>query len=570
MTCENTTPITGEPIYRDLVVIGGGAAGLAAAASAYDNGVRDIVILEREGATGGILKQCIHNGFGLHRFDEELAGPEYALREAARVAERNIEVRLNTMVLSLTDDRRVVAVSPDEGLVEYVAGAVVLAMGSRERTRGMLGIAGSRPAGVYTAGTAQQFTNLRGILPGREVVMLGSGDIGLIMARRLVYEGAHVKMVLNRSHFSGGLKRNIVQCLDDYGIPLRLSHTITRIHGRARLTGVDVARVDPATKKPIPGSEEFVPCDTLLLSVGLLPENELTRAAGIAMDRRSNGALVDETLSTSAPGIFSCGNVLHIHDLVDFVSEEGDRAGESAARYLAGAEGAAGSADVVRVVPGDGVGYVVPQVVHKDAQGQVTFRFRSRDVYKKATIAVVADGEMAKTFRRPIVLPAEMESVKLPVEAFAGASELKISLDAEQVGARADQAAAAEPAEQLPEGAVAHDLVCISCPVGCMIHAVEQDGKIVSVTGNTCRRGLKYAEGEVLDPQRMVTCLVDVEESAMPASVRTERTVPKRLIPDVLAELRRVTLTKPVRCGDVVFENVCGTGVNVVATKDVL
>ncbi|MBQ6453890.1 MAG: FAD-dependent oxidoreductase, partial [Coriobacteriales bacterium] len=269
------------PIHHDLVVIGGGAAGMAAACAAYDAGVRDIVILEREGATGGILKQCIHNGFGLHRFDEELTGPEYALREAARVAERGIKVQLDTTVLGFDENRLITAVSPSEGLQIIDAGAIVLAMGSRERTRGALGIAGSRPAGIYTAGTAQQFTNLRGKLPGREVVMLGSGDIGLIMARRLTYEGAHVKMVLNRSHFSGGLKRNIVQCLDDYGIPLRLSHTITAVHGRARLEGVDVAQVDPKTKKPIPGTEEFVPCDTLLLSVGLLPENELTRAAGI-------------------------------------------------------------------------------------------------------------------------------------------------------------------------------------------------------------------------------------------------------------------------------------------------
>lgn len=412
---------------RELVIIGGGAAGLAAASAAYDAGVRDIVILEREAATGGILKQCIHNGFGLQRFDEELTGPEYAAREYAAVRERGIQVLLETTVLSLDADRHVVAVSPTEGLIELEAGAVILAMGSRERTRGALNIAGTRPAGIYTAGAAQHMVNFEGVIPGKEIVMLGSGDIGLIMARRLTYEGAHVKMVLNRSHFSGGLKRNIVQCLDDYGIPLMLSHTITSIYGKKRLTGVGVSKVDPATKQPIPGSEELVPCDTLLLSVGLMPENELTRGAGIAIDRRSGGAVVDETLQTSAPGIFSAGNVLHVHDLVDFVSEEGETCGRNAAAYLAGTLPAV-QAVPTQVVPGAGVGAVVPQSVSANADGKVTFRFRSRDIYEHAIISVLADGKEIKHAKRQIVVPAEMESIVVPAADMVGATKLEISV----------------------------------------------------------------------------------------------------------------------------------------------
>jgi len=416
---------------KDLVIIGGGAAGLAAATAAWDAGVRDICILERESATGGILKQCIHNGFGLHRFDEELTGPEYAAREYAAVAERGIQVFLETTVLSLSADRRVVAVNPSDGLLEFEAGAVVLAMGSRERTRGALNIAGTRPAGVYTAGAAQHMVNLEGVIPGREIVMLGSGDIGLIMARRLTYEGAHVKMVLNRSHFSGGLKRNIVQCLDDYGIPLMLSHTITRIYGNERLTGVGVSKVDPATKKPIPGSEEFVPCDTLLLSVGLMPENELTRGAGITIDRRSSGALVDQALETSVPGVFSAGNVLHIHDLVDFVSEEGERAGRNAAAFLAGTLPAA-TEGCTQVVPGAGLSYVVPQRVSPRAQGDIRFRFRGRDIFRKATVTVYADGVEVRYARRPVILPAEMEDITVPAESCVGAEKIEIVISTKE------------------------------------------------------------------------------------------------------------------------------------------
>ena len=427
-----------------IAIIGGGAAGLAAAVAAYDAGVEDVVIFEREDATGGILKQCIHNGFGLHRFKEELTGPEYAARELAAAEMRGIEIEYEASVLSLSRDRVLSVVSPTLGMLEVHAKAVILAMGSRERTRGALRIPGARPAGVYTAGTAQHMINLEGIMPGKEIVMLGSGDIGLIVARRLAYEGAHVKMVLNRSHISSGWKRNIVQCLDDYGIPLRLLHTITSIHGTSRIEAVGVSQVDKETKAAIPGTEEIIPCDTLLLSVGLIPENELSRQAGVAIDRGSSGASVDETYQTTIPGIFSAGNVLHIHDLVDFVSEEGEGAGKAAAAFvLAGGEACGGDAseqvhdadDIVasaRVSAGSGVSYVVPQRVSAQAASKVLMRFRVRRIYKKASIVVLADGAEIKRFKRPVMVPAEMSEIRIDPALIAGRSAIEVRIEGEE------------------------------------------------------------------------------------------------------------------------------------------
>ena len=427
-----------------IAIIGGGAAGLAAAVAAYDAGVEDVVIFEREDATGGILKQCIHNGFGLHRFKEELTGPEYAARELAAAEMRGIEIEYEASVLSLSRDRVLSVVSPTLGMLEVHAKAVILAMGSRERTRGALRIPGARPAGVYTAGTAQHMINLEGIMPGKEIVMLGSGDIGLIVARRLAYEGAHVKMVLNRSHISSGLKRNIVQCLDDYGIPLRLLHTITSIHGTSRIEAVGVSQVDKETKAAIPGTEEIIPCDTLLLSVGLIPENELSRQAGVAIDRGSSGASVDETYQTTIPGIFSAGNVLHIHDLVDFVSEEGEGAGKAAAAFVLAGGGACGgdaseqvhdADDIVasaRVSAGSGVSYVVPQRVSAQAASKVLMRFRVRRIYKKASIVVRADGAEIKRFKRPVMVPAEMSEIRIDPALIAGRSAIEVRIEGEE------------------------------------------------------------------------------------------------------------------------------------------
>lgn len=436
----------------DIAVIGGGAAGLAAATAAYDSGVSNVVVFDREEAPGGILKQCIHNGFGLHRFKEELTGPEYAAREFAALTQRGIAYVPEATVFqmeSVSEGTRLSVLSPINGFEQVLAHAVVLAMGSRERTRGALRIPGTRPAGIYTAGAAQHLINLQGIMPGKEVVMLGSGDIGLIVARRLAYEGAHVKAVFNRSHISSGLRRNIVQCLDDYGIPLKLLHTVTSIYGSRRLEAVGVSEVDKATKRAIPGTEQIIPCDTLLLAVGLIPENDLARQAGVTLDPKSHGALVDERYQTSLPGVFSCGNVLHIHDLVDFVSEEGEAAGRAAAAYLGAPSSdapAAPAADTTEVLPGAGVSYVVPQRLSAQPNGKIPLRFRVRDVYRDLTICVSADGREVKRFRRAVAVPAEMQTVRLDGALLAGARTVEVSVNAQHEPAVQHDAPSKQPA----------------------------------------------------------------------------------------------------------------------------
>jgi len=387
----------------DVVVVGAGPAGLAAAIAAKENGAEDVVVIDREERPGGILRQCIHNGFGLHVFGEELTGPEYAARFIDRANALGVRFLTETMVLSITADRVVTAVGPEMGLINIEAGAVVLAMGCRERSAGALMIPGSRPSGVLTAGTAQRFVNIEGYMPGREVVILGSGDIGLIMARRMTLEGAHVKMVLELMPYSGGLTRNIVQCLDDFNIPLKLSHTVTRLHGRKRLTGVTVAAVDESGV-PIKETEEFVPCDTLLLSVGLIPENELSREAGVEIDPATNGPVVDSRLQTSVPGIFACGNVVQVHDLVDFVTEEATRAGRAAAQFLREKSECGGW----KTKPGRGVRYVVPQTLCDDGEDKTLF-FRVNGIYRDCvTMARCGDKVVARR-KRPICVPGEME-----------------------------------------------------------------------------------------------------------------------------------------------------------------
>jgi NADPH-dependent 2,4-dienoyl-CoA reductase/sulfur reductase-like enzyme len=391
----------------DIAIIGGGPAGLAAALAAKEAGVEDILILERESHLGGILNQCIHNGFGLHRFKEELTGPEYAHRFVAKVQEAAIPYLTEAMVLSITADKEIYAIHPHEGLLRIHAKAIILAMGCRERPRGAILIPGGRPAGVYTAGMAQKLVNMQGYMPGREIVILGSGDIGLIMARRLTWEGAHVKMVCEIMPYSSGLARNVHQCLRDNDIPLRLSHTVTAIHGRERVEAVTVSQVDE-NLKPIPGTEERVSCDCLLLSVGLIPENELSREIGIEMDAVTGGAVVDEGRQTSVPGVYACGNVLHVHDLVDYVSEEAEIAAISAAAYVKGTRAERAS---VPVKPGNGIRYVLPQRIAGTAPFEVYFR--SRDVYRGGRVEVMA-GDTAVKSRKVIKLaPGEMERIRL-------------------------------------------------------------------------------------------------------------------------------------------------------------
>lgn len=407
----------------DLVIIGGGPAGMSAAIAAYNKGIRDILILERDASLGGILQQCIHNGFGLHKFGEELTGPEYALRYAEQIKKLGINYKLNTMVLDVTDEKVITATNSEDGVFEIKAKAVILAMGCRERAKGALNIAGFRPAGIYSAGTAQKLVNLEGYMPGKSVVILGSGDIGLIMARRMTLEGAKVKAVCELMPYSGGLARNIEQCLNDFDIPLKLSHTVVKIHGKDRVTGVTIAKVDE-NRKVIRGTEEFIECDTLLLSVGLIPENELSKGAHIDLDRITNGATVDQDRQTSTEGIFACGNVLHVHDLVDFVSDEAEIAGQSAADYINDIN----EEKINITIKTDGkIRYTVPQKITKNKD--VTVFFRVSDVFRNVKISVYNGDEIIYSKKKMKVAPGEMESVKLKSESFCDCHQLEFRLE---------------------------------------------------------------------------------------------------------------------------------------------
>ena len=420
-----------ERTNMELVIVGGGPARMAAAVAAYEAGIRDLVILEREDSLGGILKQCIHNGFGLHRFGEELTGPEYAYRYEKQVRELNIPFMTDTMVIDIDENKTVTAMNKEKGIFFIDAKAIILAMGCRERPRGALNTPGTRPAGVYTAGTAQKYVNMKGYMPGKEVVILGSGDIGLIMARRMTLEGAKVHAVCELMPYSGGLARNIEQCLNDFGIPLRLSHTVVDIHGKDRLTGVTIAKVDE-NRRPIPETREYIPCDTLLLSCGLIPENELTRGAGITLDRVTNGAVVDGGRETEIEGIFACGNVLHVHDLVDFVSEEAVIAGEAAAEYI---KGRPEKKAPISITTDGKIRYTVPQRI--TAEKDTTVYFRVADVFMDKRI-VVKSGDKVLVDKKKIKLaPGEMESVLLTADMISSVESGEISFSLLDKGGKA-------------------------------------------------------------------------------------------------------------------------------------
>lgn len=416
----------------DIVIVGGGPAGLAAAVSAKKNGAESILVLERDKELGGILNQCIHNGFGLHTFKEELTGPEYAGRFIEQLMEADIEYKLNTMVMDISEQKVVIAMNREEGLFEIQAKAVILAMGCRERSRGALNIPGYRPAGIYSAGTAQRLVNMEGYMPGREVVILGSGDIGLIMARRMTLEGAKVKVVAELLPYSGGLKRNIVQCLDDFGIPLKLSHTVVDIDGKERVKGITLAQVDE-NRRPIPGTEEYYSCDTLLLSCGLIPENEISTGLGVEMNPVTSGPSVNECLETNVEGVFACGNVLHVHDLVDFVSQEASAAGKHAAEYvLNNGHGTQGGKDIP-IVATQGARYTVPKTINPLRMDEKhTVRFRVGDVYKNCYVSVYLNDERVIHRKRPVVAPGEMEEVVLSKEqlsAYPDLSQITVKIE---------------------------------------------------------------------------------------------------------------------------------------------
>lgn len=396
----------------DLAVVGGGPAGMAAALKAREEGIEKIIILERADTLGGILEQCIHTGFGLHYFGEELSGPEYAGRFIKKVSETDIDVKVDTMVLDISDDNVVTACNKEDGLLTIKAKAIVLAMGCRERPRGALSIAGCRASGIMTAGTAQKYVNIDGYMPGKTVVILGSGDIGLIMARRMTLEGAKVKAVCELMPYSGGLTRNIVQCLEDFDIPLRLSCTVVSTHGKDRLEGVTVANVDEHLK-PIPSTEEYIPCDTLMLSVGLIPENELSKNAGIELDRITNGPSVDEYRETLHKGVFACGNVLQVHDLVDYVTEESQIAGEGAAKFIKGEKK---SGDYINTQGTNGVRYIVPQRINKETDKDVKLYFRVGQVFKNVKLVVKCGDEVIMSKNKKKMTPGEMENVLIKLD----------------------------------------------------------------------------------------------------------------------------------------------------------
>ena len=406
----------------ELVIIGGGPAGMSAAVAAYEKGIRDILILERDEKLGGILQQCIHNGFGLHRFGEELTGPEYAWKYEKKVCELNIPFKLNTMVLNISDDKVITATNSEDGIFTIKAKAIILAMGCRERSRGALNIAGTRPAGIYSAGTAQKFVNIKGYMPGKKVVILGSGDIGLIMARRMTLEGAEVMAVCELMPYSGGLARNIEQCLNDFNIPLKLNHTVVEVHGKERLSGVTIAKVD-RNRKPIDSTRKYIECDTLLLSVGLIPENELSKGADIELSRITNGAVVDQDRQTSVGGVFACGNVLHVHDLVDYVSEESEIAGNAAADYIKGV-----NEDTVSIpITTDGrIRYTVPQRITR--KKELTVYFRVSDVFRNVKINVKSGNKIILSRKKQKSAPGEMESIKLTAEMLDGVDSLYFEL----------------------------------------------------------------------------------------------------------------------------------------------
>lgn len=540
----------------DIAIIGAGSAGLAAAIEAKKNGAKKVLLIERDSYMGGLLVQCVHNGFGVQYFGKDLSGPEYADRFIKMLAEYDVELMLETMVLELSPERVLTAVNKQHGVMTIKAGAVILAMGCRERPRGSINIAGSRPAGVYTAGSAQRLINVDGYLPGKKIVLLGSGDIGMIMARRLTLANAEIVAAVEVLPYIGGLVRNEAQCLRDFNIPVYLKHTVSAIHGNDHITGVTISEVDDKIQ-PIPGTEKELECDTLLLSVGLIPENELSREAGIEISD-IGGPVVDENMQTSIPGIFAAGNVVHVHDLVDYISQSAQIAGRAAAAYVAGE--LKKPTWRIKVEKGENVRYVCPQHLNAEPGEGATLYLRVTAPAEKGTLQL-SDGVYTKKFTK--LKPSEMIKFDLTAEQLA-----KVQGDTLKVSVVIDQKDP-DPADAADvTGGV--EVICTNCPMACRGHVfMGPDGKPERTVGYRCPRGNEFGMKEMTNPERVLTgTLLTAGKDQPLLPIRSAAPVPKRLLIPCMEEMAKIVVSEPVKVGDVVVKDILGTGVDILACAD--
>jgi NADPH-dependent 2,4-dienoyl-CoA reductase/sulfur reductase-like enzyme/CxxC motif-containing protein len=543
-----------KTIKVDLAIVGGGPAGLAAAIEGKKAGIARVVIIERDEQLGGLLYQCIHNGFGLQYFGSDLSGPEYACRFLELLQKYQVDVYLESMVIGITPEKEITMVNSGDGLVKINAKAIVLAMGCRERARGAINIAGSRPAGIFTAGSAQRLINVEGYFPGKRIVILGSGDIGMIMARRVTLENAKVEAVVELLPYIGGLVRNECQCLRDFNIPVYLSHTVSKIHGNERIEGVTIAKVDESLRI-IPGTEKEIACDTLLLSVGLIPENELSKTAGIELCPTIGGPVVDENMQTSIPGIFAAGNVVHVHDLVDYVTLGGEKAGNAAARYIQGKLNLRGRR--IRLAKGANIRYVVPRYINGDSD--VSLYMRVTIPAAEATLNI-GGGLVVKELKK--AKPSEMLKIDIPaakLKAFKG-EELKIECVIKKTDDTLQDNAARDGRE----------IICLICPMACRGQVVlNRAGGIEKCLNFRCKRGEEFAIKELKNPERVLTGTIRTGDPAQPLlPFRVSKPIARKLLQRCMAELADIEITKPVKTGEVIVPDIMGSGSDIIAALD--